>query len=255
MSIGNLIENNVSQNKYIVMLFRNQHTSGLSIEYRLAKTHRGIKDLERGIEYTPEFIKTAKEVYLVIEALIKNADEYGLNPRFYPEEEAEADYSRFHPISLKPDAPKGYLEIRTKGIMACEAFFNFAPEKPAMEVTDTPVFHLSIPPIPADADMPEPAEASVTDSKKQSIQMKTRIDRKPYPDPFAGLDSSIVDKYKNSPYFDDLTDKQFHVYVLRKAFDLEYTEIGIRMGTSRQDVTKCYEIARNKVEKTRKKTR
>lgn len=228
----------------------NEISEGLNTEYQVSKACSGIKDYERDIEYTLEYIKTAKEVHCVINALIENADEFGLYPRFYPEEEAETDYSRFYPISLKPGIPKGYIEVRTKGIMACDVFFNFAPEKPAAEVTDAPVIPLPIPTVPV-------AEASTDDSGNQPTRKpkKTGTDRKPYTDPFSGLDSSVVDKYKNSPHFDNLTDKQFYVFVLREAFDLEYTEIGVRMGTTRQDVTKCYEIARNKLEKTRKKDR
>ena len=230
---------------------------GLHSEYHVSMACSGIKDSERDIEYTPEYIKTAEEVYYVIESLIKNADEFGLYPRFYPEEEAEADYSRFCPISLKPNTPKGYLEVRTKGILACDAFFNFAPAKPEMEAVDAPANSLPVPTVPAVADTPKPAAAYTDDSKGQPTQKpkKTGTDRKPCLDPFAGLDSSIVDEHRNNPHFDNLTDKQFYAFVLKTAFDLEYTEIGMRMGISRQGATKCYEIARNKVEKTRKKTR
>jgi len=126
----------------------NELSQGLNNEYNLAKSCSGIMDFERDIEYTPEYIKTAMEVSLVIEALIKDADKFYLDPCFYPEGEAEPDYSCFYPVSLKPDTAKGYFEVRAEGIKTWlkhgfkeeihDKFFNPAPEKPKIEITDTP---------------------------------------------------------------------------------------------------------------------
>ena len=121
----------------------NEIFDGLYSEYRVANTCKGIKDFERDIEYTPEYIKTAMEASFVIKALIVGADKFGLNPCFYPAEEVEPDYSRFYPISLKSDTPKGYLEVRTEGIGKLleyykiqSKFFNTVLEKLEDEIVD-----------------------------------------------------------------------------------------------------------------------
>jgi len=123
----------------------NEISKGLNNEYSLAKSCCGIMDFERDIEYTSEYIKIAMEVYLVIEALIKDADKFYLDPRFYLEGESETDYSCFCPVSLNQAALKGYFEVRTDGIVKLleyykipSKFFNTIPEKQEMEITDTP---------------------------------------------------------------------------------------------------------------------
>ena len=210
---------------------------GLDSEYHLSKTCIGTKDIERDIEYTPEYIKTAKEASLVIEALIKDADKFGLYPRFYPEEEAEPDYSRFHSVSLKSGTSKGYLEVSTTGIMACDEFFYFAPEKPESK-PDTP------------------PEQTILSDADELIEQSAEEAPKAWPNPFEGLNIERDDWLKmwqgHVPY---LTERQSVVYILKTLCEpkLTYTEIGMRFGISRQRVQRVYEEAHNKVEQNRSK--
>jgi len=222
-------------------------SKGLSSEYRVSKALSGIKDFERDIEYTPEYIKTAMEASLVIETLISDTDKFGLDSCFYPEEEIELDYSRFYPVSIKPDAPKGYLEVRTEGIIRWlkrgfdkeihDKFFNPKPEKTEMEITETP----------------KPA-ASSPDADNSKDQPKKKNRREKWPDPFAGLNLSI-DLNVYAEHFDCLTKQQHDAFILRFAYELDDTDIGKRLGVSRQRARQIYEDATRKIDNNRKKSR
>jgi len=193
----------------------------LNNEYSVSLHCSKLKDFESDTAYTAEYVKIAREVSeLIFEILSTEADKFGLKPRFYPEKEADPDYSRFYPVSLKPDAQKGYLEVKSEGIRVWlkhnnihDKFFNPAPEKSETEITDEL----------------KPAIRSADDPKKQpSEKVKEEVR-----DPFDGLKEKYVDQ---SSYMDRLTERQYTAYSLHKEYNLSVSETARRMNITRQSV-------------------
>jgi hypothetical protein len=138
------------QDVYIHKTFREIY-SGLHTEYGFALVcNETVTDLETNTGYKyPEKdknVKTAREIFTITKnAILAEADKFGLLPEFTPDEEAETDYFYFHPVTFRPNTPKGRLEIKTEGITAWlkynkihDEYYNPATERPETKITDTP---------------------------------------------------------------------------------------------------------------------
>ena len=87
-------------------------------------------------------VKTARAIYMaMLNAIMAEADKFGLVPQFTPDEEAKPNFFYFLPVSYKQDATKGCLEVKAEGIKAWlkynkvyDNYYN--PEKPEDEYWD-----------------------------------------------------------------------------------------------------------------------
>jgi len=122
---------------------------GLHTEYGMYLVcNTTVTDLENIAGYKrPELdeeTKKARAIFMVIlNAIMIEADKYGLVPQFTPDEETKPDFFYFHPVSYKQDASIGCLEVKTEGIKAWlkyskvhDKYYNPVPEKPEDEYWD-----------------------------------------------------------------------------------------------------------------------
>lgn len=178
-----------------------------------------------------------------MKTIADEANMFGLDPRFYPEEKTPSDCFYFYPVSFKGYTTKVYIEVRTEGIKAwlkynniTDKFFNPAPQKPITEITDVPKLDVS----------------SGDDIKEQP----TDEPPKGWPNPFKGLDINRDDWYnmwQTHLYY--LTEHQSIIYIIKTTCEPKPTdtEIGQRLGITRQAVDNAYKKAVYKVKKTRPK--
>ena len=111
-------------------------------------SNRTVTDLENieGYKYPQkdEGTKTARAIFMIVlNAIMAEADKFGLVPQFTPDEETEPNYFYFHPVSYREDAAKGCLEVKVEGIKAWlkynntnDEYYNLASEKPEDEYWD-----------------------------------------------------------------------------------------------------------------------
>ena len=114
---------------------------------------------------------------------------------------------------------------------------GMVPKKPEAK-TDTP------------ADLT--SKQVVLSDKKHSKEQSTKgNEKKGWTDPFAELDATIHSKYDK--YLDGLTTQQYEVFLLKNAHSLTSTEIGKRLGVSRQRIDDVLAMVDTKLNRDRNK--